>query len=114
MQEHILEIAETNESAVEFAKERNINDKLVEYKRFRFRVLTTVAAAVLVVFLLPQMEALQQQDTQGSNAFFDQKLVVENRYETREEALNDNSVMDAILGGVNIFADNNKWNLFKE
>lgn len=112
--EHILEIVETKKTAVRIGKEQNLNDKLVEYKRFRFRVLTTVAAAVLMVFLLPRIESLQQPEAQFQNAFFDQKLVVEKRYATKEEALNNSGVMESLLGGVNIFAGNNNWNLFKK
>ena len=114
LQEHILEIVESKKTAVRTGKEQNLNDKLVEYKRFRFRVLTTVAAAVLMVFLLPRIESLQQPEAQFQNAFFDQKSVVEKRYATREEALNNSGVMESLLGGVNIFAGNNNWNLFKE
>ena len=35
-------------------------ENIIAFKRYRFRVLTTVAAAVLVIFLLPGLEGSQQ------------------------------------------------------
>ena len=34
--------------------------------------------------------------------------------ETKEEALNDSGMLETLLGGVNIFADNNRFNLFRK
>ena len=81
-------------------------ESIIVFKRYRFRVMTTVAAAVLVIFLLPKFESLQQQKLHEE--------VRQSRYATKEEALNDNGIMNTLLGGVNIFADNNKFNLFRE
>ena len=41
---------------------------------------------------------------------------MENKYTeiSKEEAPNDSGMLETMLGGVNIFADNNRWNLFKE
>lgn len=87
-------------------------EKIIAYKRYRFQVLATVAAAVLAVLLLPKLSDLQPQ----KKDFIEHKyeFVVKNRYETKEEALNDRGLLEKVLGGVNIFADNSKFNLFKE
>ena len=81
-------------------------ENIIAFKRYRFRVLTTVAAAVLVIFLLPKFESLQQHRPQEE--------VRQSRYATKEEALNDKGILNTLLGGVNIFADNSKFNLFRE
>lgn len=101
------EILETLEQKMQTKQE-----KIIAYKRYRFQVLATVAAAVLAVFLLPKLASLQQQ----KNDFVEHKyeFEVRNRYETKEEALNDRGLLEKVLGGVNIFADNSKFNLFRE
>ncbi len=81
-------------------------ENIIAFKRYRFRVLTTVAAAVLVIFLLPGLESSQQHRPYEE--------VRQSRYATKEEALNDNGILNTLLGEVNIFADNNKFNLFRE
>ncbi|MBR5247441.1 MAG: hypothetical protein IKV27_00620 [Lachnospiraceae bacterium] len=81
-------------------------ENIIAFRRYRFRVLTTVAAAVLVIFLLPKFESLQQH--------IPQEEVRQSRYATKEEALNDKGILNTLLGGVNIFADNSKFNLFRE
>ncbi len=81
-------------------------ENIIAFKRYRFRVLTTVAAAVLVIFLLPGFESSQQHRPHEE--------VRQSRYATKEEALNDSGILNTLLGGVNIFADNSKFNLFRE
>lgn len=81
-------------------------ENIIAFKRYRFRVLTAVAAAVLVIFLLPGYESSQQHRPREE--------VRQSRYATKEEALSDSSILNTLLGGVNIFADNNKFNLFRE
>ncbi len=111
LQEQILEVLAQEAKVLE---ERNARDKVIEYKRYRFRVMTTVAAVVLVVFLLPKLESLQQQETELPQPPVKHEIVMKNRYETKEEALSDSGMLETMLGGVNIFADNSRWNLFKE
>ncbi len=111
LQDQILEVLNQEANALE---ERKARDKVIEYKRYRFRVMTTVAAAVLAVFLLPRLEGLQQQETESIEQLVKHEIVMKSRYETKEEALNDSGMLETMLGGVNIFADNSRWNLFKE
>ena len=87
-------------------------ENIIAFKRYRFRVLTTVAAAVLVLFLLPGLESSQQHRPLQQHR--PREEVRQSRYATKEEALNDNGILNTLLGGVNIFADNSKFNLFKE
>ena len=111
LQDQIMEVLNQETHALEEQKAR---DKVIEYKRYRFRVMTTVAAAVLVVFLLPRLESLQQLQTESTQPLMKHEMVMKSRYETKEDALNDSGVLETVLGGVNIFADNDKWNLFRE
>lgn len=111
LQDRILEVLDQEKKALE---ERQARDKVIEYKRYRFRVMTTVAAAVLAVFLLPRLESLQQQKTESAEPSMQHEIMMKSRYETKEEALNDSGMLETMLGGVNIFADTNRWNLFRE
>lgn len=87
-------------------------EKIVAYKRYRFQVLTTVAAAVLAVVFLPKLASLQQQKKDYVEPKYEYE--VQSRYETKEEALNDRGLLEKVLGGENIFTDNSRWNLFRE
>lgn len=109
LQDRILEVLDQEKKALE---ERQARDKVIEYKRYRFRVMTTVAAAVLAVFLLPRLESLQQQKTESAEPPMQHEIMMKSR--TKEEALNDSGMLETMLGGVNIFADTNRWNLFRE
>ena len=106
LQEQILEAVEQ--------KMQYRQDKAVEYRRFRFQVLTTVAAAVLAVFLLPRAEVLRQERTEQRKIELRLETLLKSCYENREISGNEGGVMENILGDVTIFADNNRWNLFKE
>lgn len=111
LQDQILEVLAQQAKA---PAERNARDKIIEYKRFRFRVMTTVAAAVLAVFLLPRLDSLQQQEIEIVKPIAKHEFAMQSRYKTKEEALNDSGMLETMLGGVNIFADNSRWNLFRE
>ena len=119
LKDRIMEVLEKETTTLKEQKEQSSQEKIIEYKRYRFRVLTTVAAAVLVVLLLPKFEGLKQEEIdfitplQKQEYIQKQEHVIQNRYETKEEALNDSGMLETLLGGVNIFADNNKLNLFR-
>ena len=88
--------------------------EVAAYKRFRFQVLTTVAAAVLAVFLLPHAEVLRQERTAQIKVDSRLEALLKSHDESREEPEKEYRMMENILGDVTIFADNNRWNLFKE
>ena len=94
-------------------KERSNADKIREFKRYRFRVLATVAAAVIAVLVLPKVESLQQ-NTMPEKPIVKQEVLRKGRYKTKEEALNDSGMLENMLGNVNIFSDKDKYNLFRE
>ena len=117
LQDMILEALELEISVLKEPEERSAQEKVTEFKRYRFRVLTTVAAAVLLVFLLPKLEGLQQQESEFGKLLVKHEHygdMMRTRYESKEEALNDSGILETILGGVTIFADNSKLNLFRE
>ena len=103
LQELILERLEAVEQEEKRLEEQRKCDRIREYKRYRFRVLTAVAAAVAVVFLLPGLEENVAQDKH-----------FETFHEAKGELHIDGEIMEAIRGGVNIFANNNRWNLFRK
>ena len=117
LQDMILEALEPEISVLKEPEERSAQEKVTEFKRYRFRVLTTVAAAVLLVFLLPKSEGLRQQESEFGKLLAKHEhhdYMMQTRYESKEEALNDSGILETILGGVTIFADNSKLNLFRE
>lgn len=105
LQNQILEILDM--------EERRCREKVIAFKRYRFRVMTTVAAAVLVVLLLPRLENLRQRERDFMKPMQKQEYVIQSRYETKEEALRDNRMLETLFGNVNIFADHSRFNLFK-
>ena len=105
LQNQILEILDM--------EERRCREKVIVFKRNRFRVMTTVAAAVLVVLLLPRLENLRQRERDFMKPMQKQEYVIQSRYETKEEALRDDRMLETLFGNVNIFADHSRFNLFK-
>ena len=125
LQEQILEALEKEMPgqetvAMKLSDDRSKQERIRAFHKFRFQVLTTVAAAVLVVLLLPKFEELKQEKIdfltllQKQEYTQKQEYVMQSRYETKEEALNDSGMLETLLGGVNIFADNNRFNLFRK
>lgn len=110
IQEQVLNVLDETPHVI---TERSNTDKIREFKRYRFRVLATVAAAVVAVFVLPRVENLQQH-TMPEKPSAKQDFLKKGRYKTKEEALNDSSMLENMLGNVNIFSDKDKYNLFRE
>ncbi|MBR2950732.1 MAG: hypothetical protein IKC46_12880 [Lachnospiraceae bacterium] len=92
-------------------------EKIIEFRRYRFRVLTTAAAAILVVFLMPVFEnkkpaadfrdGLLVQETTRQESFQQQGFLI-------QSVQTDSKILETIFGGTNIFADNSRFNLFRE
>lgn len=110
IQEQVLNVLDETPHMI---TERSNADKIREFKRYRFRVLATVAAAVVVVFLLPRVENLQQ-NAMPEKPSEKQEFLKKGRYKTKEEALNDSGMLENMLGNVNIFSDKDKYNIFRE
>ena len=110
IQEQVLNVLDETPHVI---TERSNTDKIREFKRYRFRVIATVAAAVVAVFVLPRVENLQQH-TMPEKPSAKQDFLKKGRYKTKEEALNDSSMLENVLGNVNIFSDKDKYNLFRE
>jgi len=107
------QIMQMSERETSQQEERKKQDNIIAYKRYRFRVLTTVAASVMLVFLLPKLEGLQQPEVDLFKPLQRQEEVIQSKYATREEALNERGILETWLGGVNIFANNDRLNLFR-
>lgn len=110
IQEQVLNVLDETPHVI---TERSNTDKIREFKRYRFRVLATVAAAVVAVFVLPRVENLQQH-TMPEKPSVKQEFLKKGRYKTKEEALNDSGLLENMLGNVTIFSDKDKYNLFRE
>ena len=106
------EVFDKEETCSIYKIDRSSQDKILEYRRFRFRVLTAVAATVLAIFWMPKLECVQQQITDPDKNKM-QEYFEEYRYVTKQDDFNTGSIMESILGGVNIFANESKLNLFR-
>jgi len=113
-QKECLQPVEQETKVLKVKQERSMQEKLIEYKRFRFRVWTTVAAAVLAILLLPKLEIPQQQEIKWLQTGVKQELPEQKRCVTREEVLSDSGIFETLLGGEKIFSDGNRWNLFRK
>lgn len=98
MLEGILECVRESEKSV-----TNIR----EFRRYCFKVCASVAAAVVLVFVLPFMSENSMGNTSSQERF-----VKESRYATKEEALNDQSYLMEKLGGTNIFSKEREIGIF--
>ncbi len=83
--------------------------KVKEFRDYCFRVLTSVAAAVAIVFLLPGLADSRHQDVPAR-----QEMVTPGKYATKEEAMNDVGILSQTLGNVTIFDDNDILKFFRE
>ena len=95
------------------ADSRVKQERIIAYKKYRFRVLTTVAAAALAVLFLPNLK-LPLPKSDASELFFKTAPVSQSWYTAKTDDRNDRQFMEMILGDVNIFENRNKFNLFRE
>lgn len=100
-------ILESVEKSQEGNQSQNNNVK--EFRSYCFRVLTSVAAAIAIVFLIPGLQSIQLPEIPEK-----QTTVVSDKYATKEEASSDDRILTRTLGGVNIFDNNNRFKIFSE
>ena len=99
------DIINGNDEKIEAQKElenRAIQNKAKEFRAYCFRVITSVAAAIIFVFLLPQLFTTEQ-----FNLLEEQKILSE-IYQTKENRFNDTNILSQLLGEKNIFNNENK------
>jgi len=89
--------------------DRTPDNKVREFRSDCFRVLTSVAAAIVIVFLLPKLQNIQLPEVSVR-----QDMVVSGKYATKEEALMDKGILTEAFSGVNIFDNNNRFKIFSE
>ncbi len=108
LQDKIMsEVEFIQKSSNEEVKKNIVSEsKVKEFRAYCFRVLTSAAAAIVIVFMLPELL-----NTQYSERFIRQETVSK-PYKTKEELLNDTSILMQILGDTNIFDNDNKLNIF--
>lgn len=106
LMEMILEQADKKESY----EERGTliyRDKKKEYRRYCFQVITSMAAAVALVFLLPNLQKSQNIEEARENRIFGVSL-----YESKQEAMEDTGIFMETFWGFNIFNQTDKLQIF--
>lgn len=83
-------------------------NKKREYRRYCFQVITSMAAAIAIVFLLPAMR-----ENQNLEVPKEQKIFGASVYETKQEALEDKGILMEAFGGFNIFKQSDQFKIFK-
>lgn len=90
---------------------------ILEFRRYCFRVLTSVAAAVAILFLLPGLGKVQFLDMPAGQQIMvwetaRPEIKTPAQYATKEEVLDDRGIFTGVFGGTNIFDNDDKLNLF--
>ncbi len=83
-------------------------NKKREYRRYCFQVITSMAAAIAIVFLLPNLR-----ENQNLEVPREQKLFGTSVYETKQEALSDTGILVETFGGFHIFNQTDRFQIFK-
>lgn len=107
--DNIMESMESERrNDIQALKTENIpNSKVKEFRRYCFRVVTSVAAAVLIIFVQPEL-----QNTQLSDVPARQELIAPAKYANKEEALSDMGILMQAFGGTNIFDKEHNFPVF--
>lgn len=84
-------------------------DKKKEYRRYCFQVITSMAAAVALVFLLPNLQKTQNIEESREKRIFGASI-----YESRQEAMEDTGIFMEAFGGFNIFNQTDKLQIFNK
>lgn len=80
-----------------------------EYRAYCFRVITSVAAAIVLVFLLPGTASSVSKEPSAW-----EEEVTQGRYESKEAALTGSDFLTKKLGGTSWFDYTNQWNIFEK
>ena len=94
-----------------------IQKKKKNFQLYCFRVITSAAAAIFLLFMLPgisefqlklsevMVESMEEEDLQT------EKVTL--RYATKEEALNDRGILSTAFGSNKLFGEDKDWNIFE-
>lgn len=97
-------------------EQRNVLQKKTEFTAYCLRVALSVAAAVAFVFILPYLPGIDCEDCENETAVCADKesfLKENDSYPTKEEVLNDKSIIRMVLEGENIFDNKENNNKIK-
>ena len=82
--------------------------KVKEFREYCFRVITYVAAAIVVVFLLPQLYRVEQFNILANEGMLFQC------YQIKENSFHETKILSQLLGEKNIFNNEKKQNIFNK
>lgn len=97
---------EKQKAPVPIADKRNSQR---EFARYCLRVLTSVAAAIVMAFLLPEFTALETTEIPTK-----QEILASEKYETKEEALDETGPLTKLLGRIGILKQDIKLDFFND
>ncbi len=101
----IISESDNNQNQIEKKKKLENNstqNKVKEFREYCFRVVTSVAAAIVLVFLLPQFFTMEQ------TILLEKQRLLSEIYQIKENDFNDTNILTQLLGGKNIFNNENK------
>lgn len=105
MLEKILEHIEEDGASV--PQDVKSGNNLREFRKYCFKVCASVAAAVILIFALPEIS-----DNPTMQESEQERFIMESRYATKEEALNDQGYFTDKFGGTNIFSGDRELGIF--
>ena len=82
--------------------------KVKEFREYCFRVITSVAAAIVIVFLLPQLSRVEQFNILANKGMLFQ------HYQIKENSFYEMKILSQLLGEKNIFNNEKKQNIFNK
>ena len=88
-------------------------EKIIAYRKYRFRVLATVAAAVFVILVLPGVENVLQGRKEAQEVPLLEKTKVTWIDEDSLPGTENSAIMEKWFGGTTIFGNEDKYKLFR-
>lgn len=108
-----LYMQSNNLSEMTKAKDRNAREK--EFRLYCFRVITSVAAAIMLLFVMPKAGELNLKfsEVMQENMVGGQEQMTP-RYATKEDALNDRSLWTEAFGNNKLFGGEYQVGIFRD
>lgn len=106
----LKQLEEFSQSGVkEIIPINKLESRKKEFVKYSFRVIASVAAAIVLLFSIPEMNYFQVKNVPTK-----QEVLATQKYTTREEVLNETSFLTKIVGNIRTWNEKLEIKFFKE
>lgn len=106
----LKQLEESSQSGVkEIIPINKLESRKKEFVKYSFRVIASVAAAIVLLFSIPEMNYFQVKNVPTK-----QEVLATQKYTTREEVLNETSFLTKIVGNIRTWNEKLEIKFFKE